>query len=186
MTITEEDRRRIYEEELAREQARRAIRAEVDARRWRNALVVLGVFALVGILVVFSVAYQSCKSSQKAPPQTAVSYEVIREWYLPAGRGQLVLIPSSNRNEQDLRVLGSTLKEGARGYRNALAFVFDDVVAARLYDNPNLDKKQERYLADHQVAWYNKNGSTGFHRMTIRPGGRNSKEIEINYETGKP
>jgi hypothetical protein len=110
----------------------------------------------------------------------------VREWSIPnGGYGQVVVIDRRFNNEQSLRQLGATLKYKGRSARNVFIEVFDDSRAASMRDAAfaeTLSRADMAFHDKHKIAFYTKNGTTGFHEFKIAVDGvMSGKWITVNY-----
>lgn len=142
------------------------------------------------IFILFSLA--SCskegesklsESKTEVTQKQRIEYKVYREWKIPnGGYGKVILIDESDKNENNLRKLGDTLKYDTRNDRNSFIFVFDDIKAAAMQQNAmNLNKTDDDFYDVHFIADYTKNANTGFHKFNIMLNGVNGKTITVEY-----
>jgi hypothetical protein len=111
--------------------------------------------------------------SSPPDPSSVIEYRVIESWRIPnGGYGRVLLIDSTHRNAVALHSLGEQLRRETAADRNAFIEVFDNPRAATLRDealNENLSKRELAFHDRHKIAFYTKNGNTGFHeyRFTL-------------------
>lgn len=112
-------------------------------------------------------------SGSQARTGDAVRFEVLEVWPIRGGGyGAVLLIDPKHRNAADLRALGDELRAEAAGYRFAFYDVFDNRRAAAMRKEAFDDQLPPADLSlhdKHKIAFYQKNGSTGFHeyRFTL-------------------
>ena len=136
----------------------------------------IGCLVLLGIAAIGNLISSTSRESP-TPPQTPagrrIPYEVVQSWRIPnGGYGKVILIEPVHRNALDLRLLGEQLRREMASDRNAGVEVFDNLRAARMRQDAVTERLNAADLSfhdKHKIAFYNKNGNTGFHeyRFTL-------------------
>jgi hypothetical protein len=133
MGLSDEDRRRIYEEERAREEVREEIQRESKQRKLKQGClgclgiigVALAVGLLVGLLDVFGVIDgDSAPETTPVPKDMVLDFATLREWPLGGGGIGAEIVVGEGSSKEQLLILGRFLRDVAwpNGYLSILIY----------------------------------------------------------------
>ena len=192
MALSDEERRRIYEEERVREEARDEIQQK--AKKRKQAQGCLGCIGLAGIIAVIVLVVgivgfldediDSTPETTPVPEGALLDFVTLREWEIAAGGiGAEILVPLGS-SEEDVMTLGRFLRDVAwtDGFLNIM--IYDNTEAWEFgfkcddeYTGAPVDKfkeiesgaictKARELRARHILANVGRNPSTGHSSVT--------------------
>ena len=145
---------------------------------------------IIGIFVSIFDRGGNTSSTQSPRPATEdadkILYQVVEEWPIPnGGYGRAIVISPEHRIEEDMVQLGRQLHRDTYRDRNAFIFIFDDKVAAsnrKAALGEQLGKVDLDHFDAHMIGSYTRNGTTGYHTITIFLQGANGpgKQVPIS------
>lgn len=114
-------------------------------------------------------------------PAPLIDYKVVKQ---VTDEIVLIAVDPVNRNENDMKTLGSQLHDNYASGDFARVSVYDDEKAAELWDkivDDTATPEEENFYDQHYIAQYNKNKNTGLDQFFYFLQGPNGPTVTINY-----